>query len=48
MKTITLLELRQFKGFENIDEKKGWEIINLLVQFSIITYNFFYRYKTEQ
>ena len=42
MRMLTLFELKQFKGFENVDESLGLSIINALFQFSIIAFNFFH------
>jgi hypothetical protein len=41
MSTLTVAQLRQFKGFENIPEQEGQTIINTLYQFSILAYRFF-------
>ncbi|MBN8696053.1 MAG: hypothetical protein J0L87_05950 [Bacteroidetes bacterium] len=38
-KIITIAELRQFKGFESIDESKGQELIAALEQMSLILYS---------
>jgi hypothetical protein len=35
---MTLEELRSFPGFEKVDDKEGYEIINSLHQLSLLTY----------
>lgn len=43
MPIITLEQLRQFAGFENITEQEGQAIINTLYQFSVLAYRFFHQ-----
>jgi hypothetical protein len=42
MSTLTILQLKQFKGFENISDQEGEQIINSLFQFSVLAYRFFH------
>jgi hypothetical protein len=43
MTILTLAQLRQFKGFENINDNEGVSIINSLYEFSLLAFNFFYK-----
>lgn len=42
MATLTVPQLRLFKGFENVSDHEGQTIINILHQFSILAYRFFH------
>lgn len=46
MLSITLSQLKQYKGFENIANEDGESIISLLYQYSILAYQFFYYSKS--
>lgn len=48
MRKLTLLQLKQFKGFENIDDKIALSIIDTLCQFSMIAFNFFHSTNPKQ
>ncbi|MDB5223930.1 MAG: hypothetical protein JWN83_2597 [Chitinophagaceae bacterium] len=48
MKKLTLLQLKQFSGFENIDDKIALYIIESLFQFSVIAFNFFHLNNSKQ
>jgi hypothetical protein len=41
MSIITLSQLKQFEGFQNISDEEGVSVINVLYQFSILAYQFF-------
>lgn len=42
MTILTLTQLRKFAGFETITDDEGASIINVLYQFSLLAYQFFY------
>ena len=47
MTILTLSQLRNFAGFENLSDEEGTSIINVLYQFSLLAYQFFYCSKTR-
>lgn len=48
MKKLTLSQLKQFKGFETMDDRIALAIIDTLFQFSIIAFNFFHLTNIKQ
>lgn len=47
MSALTLVQLRRFKGFENVSDDEGAFIINVLHRFSVLAYRFFTLQKLE-
>ena len=47
MAILTLPQLRKFTDFENISDEEGKSIIDVLYQFSLLAYQFFYFYKNR-
>jgi hypothetical protein len=43
MSILTIAQLKQFKGFENINDEEGLSIISALYEFSLLAFNFFYK-----
>jgi hypothetical protein len=48
MSFLTLSQLRQFKGFENISEDEGLSIIDALYTFSILAFRSIYSNHIKQ
>ena len=42
MSILNMSQLRNFKGFENVSDQEGQEIINTLYQFSLLAFRFFH------
>lgn len=42
MAILTLAQLKKFAGFHSVSDEEGTSIINVLYQFSLLAYQFFY------
>jgi hypothetical protein len=47
-KRMSVLELKAFKGLEEISEEKAGEIIESLEQFAIIMFNLYQKLKSDE